>query len=583
MDIIDPIGFDGTPRSLSYTRRISLDVYSGRLRDGTTVALKAIIRKYSRHPDTLPDTEDVLVRKETMQKILDIWAKCTHPNIVQLIGKVTFRGKTAVVYGWHEYGGIREYLACHPLADRYQLCAQICEGVTHLHANGIIHGNLKGEQILVSDNGIPRIILSPATSAICIGTVMRYSNRNVSWRAPELVRLGPSCTLAGDIYALGMTILEAITWDFPYYGADNYMISVHQMVALGKLPPRPTDIVPETEAGNTIWSILCKCWSYNPEDRPTASQVYGVMHMVYQASNGVQFKSPRLVVREETSIHDLVLHFEQRGLMNYTEILHPASIVTAALVADTALANVYRVELLHHKPIAVKSVKHNTPYKRLKRAARELSCWSSYSHENILPLIGFAVLGGDLAMISPWMSGGCITDFIATNPNCNRLGLCTQLARAIAYLHEENMVHGDIKGPNVLVSDEGIVQVTDFGVSITDHQEIEFSTTSAGGGTQRWQAPEILRGDSDSSMEADVYALGMTMTEIYTGERPYNSINLFQAIQRVISGNLRPSRPIILSVDVTGNIVWDLMNRCWAENPAQRPTSKCAYERLKSL
>ncbi|CAE6496322.1 unnamed protein product [Rhizoctonia solani] len=484
MDIIDPVDLDDAPRSLSYTRRISPDVYRGQLRDGTMVALKAIIRKYSRHSDTLPDTEDILVQKETMQKILDMWAECRHPNIVQLIGKVTFRGKTAIVYGWHEYGSIREYLARHPLTDRYRLCAQICEGVTHLHANGIIHGNLKGEQVLVSADGVPRIIPSPATSTIGIGTVMKCSNRNVSWRAPESICLGSNYTLASDIYALGM---EAITWDVPY-GADNYMISVHQTVALGKLPPRPKDVVPETEAGNMIWSILCKCWAYNPADRPTASQVCAIVHTVYQSSNGVQFKSPRLVVREDTSIQNLVSYFEQRGLMNYTEILHPASIVTAASVADTALANVYRVELLHHKPIAVKCAKHNTPYKKLKRAARELSCWPSYSHENILPLIGFAVLGGDLAMISPWMNNGCITDYISRNPNCNRLRLCTQLARAIAYLHEQNMVHGDIKGPNVLVSDEGDVQVTDFGVSITDHQEIEFSTTSAGGGTQRWQA-----------------------------------------------------------------------------------------------
>ncbi|KAJ1304031.1 hypothetical protein OPQ81_008439 [Rhizoctonia solani] len=49
-------------------------------------------------------------------------------------------------------------------------------------------------------------------------------------------------------------------------------------------------------------------------------------------------------------------------------------------------------------------------------------------------------------------------------------------------------VHGDIKGPNVLISDAGTVQVTEFGVSIVDHREIEFSVTSGGRGTHRWQA-----------------------------------------------------------------------------------------------
>ncbi|CCO33600.1 Putative serine/threonine-protein kinase/receptor R831 [Rhizoctonia solani AG-1 IB] len=129
------------------------------------------------------------------------------------------------------------------------------------------------------------------------------------------------------------------------------------------------------------------------------------------------------------------------------------------------------------------------------------------------------------------MKNGCITEYVTRSPDCDRLKLCAQLAGAIAYLHEQNVIHGDIKGPNVLISDEGDVQVTDFGVSIMDHREIEFSVTSTGAGTQRWQAPEILRGDSDSSKEADVYALGMTMIEVYTGKHPYDSINLFQLMQ----------------------------------------------------
>ncbi|CAE6530728.1 unnamed protein product [Rhizoctonia solani] len=198
----------------------------------------------------------------------------------------------------------------------------------------------------------------------------------------------------------------------------------------------------------------------------------------------------RLLIKEDTSVADLVSHFEQRGLTNYTELFHPNNIITVASIADTALANVYRAELLHHEPVAIKCVKHQTPYKKLKeqRAARELSCWSSYTHDNILSLLGFAVVGEEIAMVSPWMINGCVTDYVTHNPDCNRLELCSQLARAIAYIHAHDVVHGDIKSPNVLVSDSGIVKVTDFGVSIMDHQEIEFSVTSSGRGTERWQA-----------------------------------------------------------------------------------------------
>ncbi|CAE6508006.1 unnamed protein product, partial [Rhizoctonia solani] len=161
---------------------------------------------------------------------------------------------------------------------------------------------------------------------------------------------------------------------------------------------------------------------------------------------------------------------------------------------------------------------------------------------------------------------------------------CTQLARAIAYIHNHNVIHGDIKGPNVLVSDANIIQVADFGVSLMDHKEVEFSVTSAGRGTQRWQAPEILDGETDSSVEGDVYALGITMTEIYTGEPPYGPDTWTRRkTTRVVEGRLRPTRPVNLPIDSTGNAVWELMNRCWVGSPGERPTSGEVYERLNSF
>ncbi|KAH7333808.1 kinase-like domain-containing protein [Rhizoctonia solani] len=114
-------------------------------------------------------------------------------------------------------------------------------------------------------------------------------------------------------------------------------------------------------------------------------------------------------------------------------------------------------------------------------------------------------------MISQWMNNGCVTEYVVKNPGCDRLKLCVQLACAIAFLHTHNVVHGDIKGRNVLVSDTGTIMVTDFGVSMMDHQEIEFTATKSRGGTLRWQPPEILRMETDSTKKADVYALSMTM------------------------------------------------------------------------
>ncbi|CAE6356088.1 unnamed protein product [Rhizoctonia solani] len=344
-----------------------------------------------------------------------------------------------------------------------------------------------------------------------------------------------------------------------------------------ELPSRPKDAIPNNHAGDGLWNALCACWAFDAVDRPSARQILNAMHTVCNISEsdsvqseGFQHESsrvdvvaPRLVITEDTRIQDLVSYFKKRDLTDYTDSLTSTNIMVATPFADTALANVYKIVLPNQQNIAVKCVKHVTLHKKLKRAARELSCWLSHKHENILPVLGFAVVKDDLAMVSPWMSNGCVTEYVVVNPSCDRVALCIQLARAIAYLHDHNVVHGDIKGPNVLISESGTVKITDFALV----------------------SPEILLGDSDSTKEGDVYALGMTMIEIYTGEPPYGRSMQWsgQVMIKVINGQLRPSRPINLPLDNCGNRLWELMNHCWMGSPDDRPTSAEVYERLTEI
>ncbi|KAH7333822.1 hypothetical protein B0J17DRAFT_115541 [Rhizoctonia solani] len=113
------------------------DIYPARLHDGTRVALKTVIIY-----EALA-IKEASRRKERMSKLLDIWAKCDHPNIVQMIGRTRFLGQTNAVYEWHEYGS---FSVNHPISFlmNYYQSAQICEGLAYLHANDIIHGELNG-------------------------------------------------------------------------------------------------------------------------------------------------------------------------------------------------------------------------------------------------------------------------------------------------------------------------------------------------------------------------------------------------------------------------------------------------------
>jgi serine/threonine protein kinase len=85
-------------------------------------------------------------------------------------------------------------------------------------------------------------------------------------------------------------------------------------------------------------------------------------------------------------------------------------------------------------------------------------------------------------------------------------------ASAIAYLHDRELIHGDIKAANVLVSDHGEALLTDFGLA-----KLSSGTTStalSGAGTTRWQSPELYEG-SPKSRESDIYAYAMLIVEVH--------------------------------------------------------------------
>ncbi|CAE6356055.1 unnamed protein product [Rhizoctonia solani] len=125
MDVTDLLDLDSFPDTTPYIDRHS--IHRGKLRDGIRVAAKTSGLYYFGEE-----------RRKRLPKLLDIWAKCSHQNIVQLIGQATFRNDLALVYAWHKYGSITEYLNINPSADHYQLSAQICDGVAYLHANDIV-------------------------------------------------------------------------------------------------------------------------------------------------------------------------------------------------------------------------------------------------------------------------------------------------------------------------------------------------------------------------------------------------------------------------------------------------------------
>ncbi|KAG8704320.1 hypothetical protein FRC09_003622, partial [Ceratobasidium sp. 395] len=78
-------------------------------------------------------------------------------------------------------------------------------------------------------------------------------------------------------------------------------------------------------------------------------------------------------------------------------------------------------------------------------------------------------------MVSAWMENGDLRTYVNKYPTVDCLQLCVQVAEGLAYLHSIGIIHGDLKGPNVLISKEGVATVIDFGNAILEESALEFT------------------------------------------------------------------------------------------------------------
>ncbi|KAJ7205761.1 kinase-like domain-containing protein, partial [Mycena pura] len=208
----------------------------------------------------------------------------------------------------------------------------------------------------------------------------------------------------------------------------------------------------------------------------------------------------------------------------------------------------------------------------LKEFGREALIWRQLCHPNLLPFFGLYYLDNRLCLVSPWMENGNILEFLGREPaNTDRLSLILDVARGLEYLHEQKVVHGDIKAINILVTPSGRACIADFGLSSVENAmtlQFHHSTASTGrAGTPRYHAPELFKGQKPHP-GSDVYAFACVCYEILTGQRLFHDLMNDMAVMfHVLEGN-RPPRPMSCSESL-----WELLQNCWDGKAEMRPTA----------
>jgi len=201
------------------------------------------------------------------------------------------------------------------------------------------------------------------------------------------------------------------------------------------------------------------------------------------------------------------------------------------------------------REVAVKVLRTNTTNDLgliSRRFCKEFIPWKFLRHPNVLPLIGVRMTENEFAMVSDWMPNGNINRFVTTHRDANRFELLADVARGLNYMHSQGMVHGDLKGANILVDHTCHACLADFGLLTTVSDSTTLNSSAQDhGGTARWMSPELLEGgtqDCRRTKLSDCYAIGMVIYEVLSGHMPFHQYASWSVPIKVVRGD-RPERP----------------------------------------
>ncbi|PPQ70362.1 LOW QUALITY PROTEIN: hypothetical protein CVT26_013796 [Gymnopilus dilepis] len=207
----------------------------------------------------------------------------SHRNISDFIDLVSVDGLPAIVMPDYENGNVIDFLGQRPNIDVFPILIGVAEGLQYLHGQNppIVHGKLRGSNILISDAGEP-LLSDLGLRDLPYSEDLYVLNGNgdlddVRWMAPELIDIPTCATTQGgclvtcpssDIYSFGMTALEILTKVPPFSNRRRAYAVITDLVA-GRRPPRPQSM----EVTDELWNLLTKCWAKEPQARPTIDVV----------------------------------------------------------------------------------------------------------------------------------------------------------------------------------------------------------------------------------------------------------------------------------------------------------------------
>jgi eukaryotic-like serine/threonine-protein kinase len=213
------------------------------------------------------------------------------------------------------------------------------------------------------------------------------------------------------------------------------------------------------------------------------------------------------------------------------------------------MATVYLAQdLRHDRKVALKLLRPElSAVIGAERFLAEIKLTANLQHPHILPLFDSGEADGFLFYVMPFVEGESLRSRLNREkqlPMADAVRIATEVASALDYAHRHGVVHRDIKPENILIHD-GRALVADFGIALAASKAGGNRMTETGMslGTPHYMSPEQAMGEREITARSDVYALGVVLYEMLTGDPPFSGSTAQAIVARVLTESPRPILP----------------------------------------